>query len=72
MVDFDAQQAQVDARAHQNQVDYAQARITYLEQSVVNMANALHQIQNAPPPVPLLGPLPLGTSASLVSAPIPH
>ena len=41
MADFDAQQAQVDAQAHQNEVDHAQARIAYLEQSVANMANAL-------------------------------
>ena len=52
MADFDAQQAQVHAQAHQNQVDHAQARIAYLEQSVANMANALHQIQIDPPPVP--------------------
>ena len=51
MADFDAQQAQVHAQALQNQYDNDQARIAYLEQSVANMANALHQIQNVPPPV---------------------
>ena len=51
MADFDAQQAQVHAQALQNQFDNDQARIAYLEQSVANMANALHQIQNVPPPV---------------------
>ena len=51
MADFDAQQAQVHAQALQNQFDHDQARIAYLEQSVANMANALHQIHNVPPPV---------------------
>ena len=51
MADFDAQQAQVHAQALQNQFDNDQARIAYLEQSVANMAYALHQIQNVPPPV---------------------
>ena len=49
--DFDAQQAQVHAQAHQNQFDHDQARIAYLEQNVANMANALHQIENVPSPV---------------------
>ena len=35
MADFDAQQAQVNAQALQNQFDNAQARIAYLEQSVI-------------------------------------
>ena len=52
MADFDAQQAHAHAQAHQNQVDHAQARIAYLEQSVANMINALHQIQNVPLLVP--------------------
>ena len=52
MADFDAQQAQVHAQAHQNQFDHDQARIAYLEQNVANMAIALHQLQNVPPPVP--------------------
>ena len=52
MADFDAQQAQAHTQAHQNQFDQDQARIAFLEQSVANMANALHQIQNVPPPVP--------------------
>ena len=51
MADFDAQQAQVHAQAHQNLFDHDQARIAYLEQNVANMANALHQIQNVPSPV---------------------
>ena len=49
MADFDAQQAQ----AHQNQFDHDQARIAYLAQNVANMATALHQLQNVPPPIPL-------------------
>ena len=52
MADFDAQQAQVHAQAHQNQFDHDQARMAYLEQNVANMANALHQLQNVPQPVP--------------------
>ena len=67
MADFDAQQAQVHAQAHQNQFDHDQARIAYLEQNVANMAYALHQLPNVPQPV--LGPLScvlLTSSASLV------
>ena len=52
MADFDAQQAHAYAQAHQNQVDHAQARMAYLEQTVAHMGNALNHIQNVPQPAP--------------------
>ena len=52
MADFDAQQAHAHAQAHQNQLNYAQARIAHLEQTVAHMGNALNNIQNVSPPAP--------------------
>ena len=52
MADFDAQQAYAQAQAHQNQFEHDQARILHMENTIAQMGNALHQLQNVPQPAP--------------------
>ena len=52
MADFDVQQAHAQAQAHQTRFEHDQARMMHMENTIAQMSNALHTLQNVPPPVP--------------------
>ena len=52
MADFDAQQAYAQAQAHRNQLEHDKARMLHMENTIAQMGNALHNLQNVPQPAP--------------------